>query len=259
MKLGYRMMVCVALAFTAVGGATGCAVDAAGGDEEDATASTGRFEIFVGQDGQYYFHLLAGNGEKLLQSEGYTSQAGAENGVDSLRVNATDPNQFKVLEAVNGEFYFNVVAKNGEIIGHGETYVTKSNAERGAATVQKVVKKSNRALAAKGGATFKTFRGLDGQYYFNLTAGNGEIMLQSEGYTSKQSALKGIESVRKNGAVATSYEINPASNGEYFFDVKAGNHEIIGHGETYKTHAGAEKAVGTLVGLLKTDMVADAK
>ncbi len=38
----------------------------------------------------------------------------------------------------------------------------------------------------------------DGQYRFNLKAGNGEIIATSESYRSKESALNGIESVKNN-------------------------------------------------------------
>lgn len=41
-----------------------------------------------------------------------------------------------------------------------------------------------------------------GKYRFNLVAGNGEIIAQSQAYKSKDSALAGIESVRKNAADA---------------------------------------------------------
>ncbi|HWL76743.1 YegP family protein [Microbacterium sp.] len=37
-----------------------------------------------------------------------------------------------------------------------------------------------------------------GQYRFNLKASNGQVIATSEGYSSKASALNGIESVRKN-------------------------------------------------------------
>ena len=37
--------------------------------ESELGASTGKFETFVGKDGQHYFHLLAGNGEKILASQ----------------------------------------------------------------------------------------------------------------------------------------------------------------------------------------------
>jgi len=37
----------------------------------------------------------------------------------------------------------------------------------------------------------------NGQYHFVLIAPNGKIVLQSETYTTKQNALKGVETVRK--------------------------------------------------------------
>jgi len=39
------------------------------------------------------------------------------------------------------------------------------------------------------------------RWYFHLQAANGEIIAQSEGYNSRQAALDGIESVRKNAAL----------------------------------------------------------
>ncbi len=45
---------------------------------------------------------------------------------------------------------------------------------------------------------YTLFKGKDGQFYWNLKAANHEIICQSEGYTSKQGAEKGIESVRQN-------------------------------------------------------------
>lgn len=50
----------------------------------------GKFELFVDKGGQWRFNLKAGNGEIIASSEGYTSKAGAENGIDSIRRNAPD-------------------------------------------------------------------------------------------------------------------------------------------------------------------------
>jgi uncharacterized protein YegP (UPF0339 family) len=41
-----------------------------------------------------------------------------------------------------------------------------------------------------------------GKYRFRLKAGNGEIIAVSEGYNSKEGCVDGIESVKKNAAVA---------------------------------------------------------
>ncbi|MFV2035531.1 MAG: YegP family protein [Halocynthiibacter sp.] len=47
----------------------------------------------------------------------------------------------------------------------------------------------------------------DGQFMFNLKASNGEIIATSEAYKKKASAMKGIESVRKNAADARIVDI----------------------------------------------------
>lgn len=41
----------------------------------------------------------------------------------------------------------------------------------------------------------------NGQFMFNLKAGNHEVILTSELYTTKAACLAGIESVRKNAPV----------------------------------------------------------
>ena len=45
-----------------------------------------------------------------------------------------------------------------------------------------------------------------GQFHFNLLAGNGQIILQSEMYESKASALNGIASIQKNAGMDERYE-----------------------------------------------------
>ena len=45
-------------------------------------------------------------------------------------------------------------------------------------------------------------KGPTGKYRFNLVATNGQIIATSEAYESKASALKGIESVKRNAPTA---------------------------------------------------------
>ncbi|MBT5551646.1 MAG: DUF1508 domain-containing protein [Nitrospina sp.] len=49
----------------------------------------GKFKVFRGKNRQYYFHLIAPNGEIIASSEGYKSRAGAMNGIRSIKDNAT--------------------------------------------------------------------------------------------------------------------------------------------------------------------------
>lgn len=51
-------------------------------------------------------------------------------------------------------------------------------------------------------ARFELFKGKDKKWFFRLKATNGKIIAQSEGYNRRASALKGIQSVRRNAAKA---------------------------------------------------------
>jgi uncharacterized protein YegP (UPF0339 family) len=86
----------------------------------------------------------------------------------------------------------------------------------------------------------------NGQFYFRLQAGNGEALLRSEMYEGKSSAQNGIESVKKNAPLDERYERKTASNGQPMFNLKAGNHEIIGTSETYSSEAARDKGIASV-------------
>jgi uncharacterized protein YegP (UPF0339 family) len=74
---------------------------------------------------------------------------------------------------------------------------------------------------------FETFTGKNNEHYFRLINEKGEVLLSSEGYTQKDGLLNGIESVKKNITLTENYEIKTASNGKHFFNLKAGNGQVI--------------------------------
>ena len=75
---------------------------------------------------------------------------------------------------------------------------------------------------------FELSKSSDDQYRFVLKAGNGEIILTSELYTTKGAAEKGIASVQANSPLDERYEKKTAANGKLHFNLKAANHQIIG-------------------------------
>ena len=48
-------------------------------------------------------------------------------------------------------------------------------------------------------STFEVYKDKKGETRFRYRAANGEIMFSSEGYKAKASAMKAIESIKKNG------------------------------------------------------------
>jgi hypothetical protein len=92
-------------------------------------------------------------------------------------------------------------------------------------------------------AKFEIKKAKNDEYYFHLKAGNGETILVSEMYVSKASAENGIESVKKNAPDDKRYERKETKNGQYMFNLKAANHEVIGTSESYTTAVAREGGI----------------
>jgi uncharacterized protein YegP (UPF0339 family) len=91
----------------------------------------GKYEIYKDKKGEYRFRLKASNGESILTGEGYSSRAGCESGIASIRRNSVDPAQYERKEAKNGKRYFVLKAKNHQVIGQSEMYNSESALEGG--------------------------------------------------------------------------------------------------------------------------------
>ncbi|WP_316789839.1 YegP family protein [Pedobacter frigoris] len=83
----------------------------------------------------------------------------------------------------------------------------------------------------------------NGETQFNLKAGNGQVILASEGYSSKSACLNGIESVRKNSQDDSRYDKLTSSNGKPYFNLKASNGQIIGASEMYESVASRDNGI----------------
>ena len=81
--------------------------------------------------------------------------------------------------------------------------------------------------------SFELSRSKSGQIHFNLLASNQRVILTSEAYKRKQSALNGIASVKKNAKRRDNFEKRTAKNGKHYFVLLADNGEIVGQSQMY--------------------------
>lgn len=88
--------------------------------------------------------------------------------------------------------------------------------------------------------------GKNGQFFFNLKAANGQVILTSEMYKAKDTALNGIESVRKNSASDERFERKATAKNEPFFVLTATNGQTIGKSESYSSAAAMEGGVASV-------------
>lgn len=84
------------------------------------------------------------------------------------------------------------------------------------------------------------------KFYFRLKARNGEIILASEAYDSKQGAQNGINSVMKN-VDGDNFERKVAKDGRDYFVLKAANGATIGRSEMYKSKSGMENGIKSVM------------
>lgn len=90
---------------------------------------------------------------------------------------------------------------------------------------------------------FEIFTDKAGEFRFRLKAGNGQTILASEGYKQRGGVENGIESVRKNAPDDERYERKETQSGQFRFNLKAGNGQVIGTSESYTTTAARENGI----------------
>jgi uncharacterized protein YegP (UPF0339 family) len=84
------------------------------------------------------------------------------------------------------------------------------------------------------------------EFYFNLRAANGQVILTSEMYTAKASAQNGIESIQKNSHEDDNYERKESKNDKPYFLLKALNKKIIGKSQRYSSVAAMEAGIASV-------------
>lgn len=83
----------------------------------------------------------------------------------------------------------------------------------------------------------------NGEFQFVLKAKNGQTILVSEGYTTKQNCRKGINSVLENVNKDAYFERKISVNSKFYFNLKARNGKIIGTSEMYECTTGRENGI----------------
>ena len=128
-----------------------------------------------------------------------------------------------------------------------------------------VVEMPATAKITEGG--FEIFIDTAGKFRFHLKATNGQIIAVSQGYGAKESAIKGIDSIKKNAPLAKTadlttaepepmhaagivqdpvFEIQFNAPDRFRFHLKAANGEIIAVSQSYLSKQSAETGIASV-------------
>ncbi|MFV0680428.1 YegP family protein [Ottowia sp.] len=102
--------------------------------------------------------------------------------------------KFQLKKSKNDKFYFSLLASNGQAILSSEMYEAKASAVNGIDSVKK-----------NGGDTsrYDKLTSKDGSPYFTLKASNGQVIGQSQMYSSESARDAGIQSCVNNAPDAS--------------------------------------------------------
>ena len=93
---------------------------------------------------------------------------------------------------------------------------------------------------------FECYKDKAGEFRFRLKAGNGEIILSSEGYKSKASCDNGIASVKKNCLDEKCFDKKQTDSGKYRFNLKSTNGQVIGTSQSYESESGCNNGIASV-------------
>ena len=97
----------------------------------------------------------------------------------------------------------------------------------------------------------------NGVFFFNVLAGNGQVILKSEMYSSRAAAENGLASVQSNSGEEGQYECKESSNGKPYFVLKAKNHQVIGQSQMYESDSGCQNGIESCMANGSTETVKD--
>lgn len=224
----------------------------------------GKFEIYP-EAGLFKYRLKASNGEVLVVSFGYASRKGARNGINTFK-KAVEVGNFEVFTDKAGFSHFDLFGSRGaRVICIGEFYKTKSSAEAAVESVKKFSQCENyidleeipatevretliddQDVEGKPNGKFRLSKQNSKSFFVKLLASNGQILLVTQRYASKQSALNGIESIKK--AVANqNFTIYKDKQNRFQFNLYTANKQLIVSGETYPQKANCLSSVKSVM------------
>ena len=234
----------------------------------------GKYEVFQVADG-YSYRLKASNGEILVQSETFTSHDGALKAIDAVKRNL-ETGEIKIFSDKNGKFKFKLTSKNYRVLAVSSNYTVEKSAVRAKESFIKFALKADivdvdvvdkesltatpieiKDITDKDNAKF-SYEKYNGIYSWELLAPNGEILCQSDGYTTKNGVLYSIETFKRNLSTGTFKCVSDKNLG-YSFRLYNGLGRVCAIGESYSSKQSAINAANSVMSYYKNAKIVENK
>lgn len=175
--------------------------------------------IYKFEDGGKFYFSFMESGKVILRSEGYTSEAGRENGIVSILKNKESESQYKVLQQKDGTWVIVLEALNHQEIARSCSFSTEAGARdllpgaRAKAIQKNMDKEDDYLLCSEYQGrpvsdklnNIAFFKHTNGQHYFAVYNNDGSVKLRSEGFSTTTDRDNELDSVLNHINSSSSY------------------------------------------------------
>ena len=224
---------------------------------------SGKYEVYE-EAGLFKFRLKASNGEVLVVSFGYATRRGAKSGIETFK-KAVMGDNFEISTDKAGYSHFDLFgARSARVIVIGEFYKTEKLAESAVESVRKfyetnkiidldeiplneVREETIDMIKVTSNPNGKFTLEKEGKYYIvKLLASNAQVLLVSQKYASKQSALNGLDAIKK-AIQARNFTIYKDKQNRFQYNLYSINKQLIVSGETYPVKNNCLKSIFSVI------------
>ncbi|MDE7384797.1 MAG: YegP family protein, partial [Anaeroplasmataceae bacterium] len=177
--------------------------------EDKGRTYTGKYEVYPSADG-YQYRLKASNGEVLVVSEVYTTKDSALKAIDAVKRNVED-GEIRIIKDKRGLYKFKLTSKNYRVLALGSSYSTEKSAVRSS-------------------ESFKNFALKATTVEIDTPADQDNIVEPYLDITTADVKVGGKYVVEKY-------------DGEFSWDLKASNGQILCQAEGYTSKSGALSSI----------------
>ena len=234
----------------------------------------GKYEVYHTGDAWQY-HLKASNGEILFVSETYTTRDGVIKGIDAVKRNL-ETGDVKIFADKHGNYKFKLVSRNYRVLAISANYSNEKGATRASESFKNFAVKADIVDIEYEDVDLKTATPIDvnlkdekqggkyivevfdGEYSWDLKASNGQILAQSDGYTSKAGCMNSIESFKK-AIEEGSFKCVKDKNGNFQYKLYTSSGRVCAVGEAYPSKTSAESAAQSVASFYKNAEVVENK
>ena len=234
---------------------------------EDKKA-VGKYLLFNEGGFFYKYRLMANNGQALIISEAYKDEKACRQGIETLKKNI-DTLKVDFEEDKHNQFCFRLITAQGRPLAQSANYKTKKQAESASESYKRFVcadkielddaeskhyiveKEENTKVETKANGKFIISKNAAGNYSYTLKANNGQVLCDSQIYTSFDSCKKAMENFIRLVDEGDFYIYTDKMKKSFFKLYDPKTLRLVMTGETYNNKKQAESVIQSIKSFAK--------